>query len=192
MCARFGYSPSVHSWELCNESGPTSQTAYKKAQEFAKFMHETDSHPHLETTSFWSVWAKSFWGDSIIYPDVDYADLHHYTIYHQETDPIFQLQFDAAAWHLLDSTNCFETQAEKPTIRAETGFNNEPGYTLLQAENPGVWFHNMLWSQLNYGGMSDPNCWYPVHSDKFDRAAITKPFSDFIKNILLNTDLHST
>ncbi len=186
LSARFGYSTSLHSWELCNESAPTSPTSYRKAQEFAKFMHENDSHPHLDTTSFWSMWVNSFWGDSNKYPDVDYANLHHYMYHHQETNPVFQLQFDAAAWHLLDSTNCFETQVGKPAIRAETGFSEEPAWSLLQADNPGIWFHNLLWAQLNYGGMSDPNYWFPQHYDKFDRAAVTKSFSDFIKNIPLN------
>ncbi len=88
--ARWGYSPSIHSWELTNEGDPFLTRHYEMADEFGKFMRCrvfgvpvssdagavcTFDHPnrHLVTTSFWHSFPgyaastePGFWGSPII------------------------------------------------------------------------------------------------------------------------------
>ena len=118
--ARWGYSPSIHSWELTNEGDPNLATHYQLADEFGKFMHcrafgvEPGAgdgipcalqHPnaHMVTTSFWKGFpAREFWSNAK-YPNVDYADVHAYVSTSFAPDADRQLmQHDAAyyhAWH---------------------------------------------------------------------------------------------
>ncbi|GIW62688.1 MAG: hypothetical protein KatS3mg090_0514 [Patescibacteria group bacterium] len=96
--ARWGYSVSIHSWELMNEGDPNDQRHYVLADEFGKFMHcevfgqqvnpvtgkcEYD-HPndHMVSTSNFtpngvSFPQTAFWNNSS-YPNVDFADIHRY------------------------------------------------------------------------------------------------------------------
>lgn len=78
LTARWGYSTAVHSWELLNEGDPFNGHHYEQANAFARYIHQTDAHRHLATTSFWHSFPLSeFWGNAA-YPDLDYADLHAY------------------------------------------------------------------------------------------------------------------
>jgi len=78
LSARWGYSTAVHSWELLNEGDPFNGRHYEQANAFARYLHETDTHRHLATTSFWHSYpVAEFWGNAA-YPDLDYADLHAY------------------------------------------------------------------------------------------------------------------
>jgi len=179
LCARWGYSPAVHSWELCNEGPPNDPAHWRRAQEFGACMRLNDAHPHLKTTSFWATWQSAFWGNTSAYPDVDYADLHHYA-------GASELQYDMAAWHLSDSTSCFADAVGKPVIRAETGIDAQPAFNFLSySNNPGVWYHNLLWAQLGYGGMSDPAYWFGEHCARIDRGAVARPFAQFIQRLPL-------
>ena len=92
--ARWGYSTSIHSWELMNEGDPNRIKHHQMADEFGKYLRcrvfgqeigYSDSeectyqHPnrHMVTTSFWFGWPANFWGHSN-YPNLDYADVHAY------------------------------------------------------------------------------------------------------------------
>ncbi len=78
LSARWGYSTAVHSWELLNEGDPFNSYHYEQANAFARYIHQTDAHRHLATTSLWhSFPVAEFWGNPD-YPDLDYADLHAY------------------------------------------------------------------------------------------------------------------
>ena len=78
LTARWGYSTAVHSWELLNEGDPFNGHHYEQANAFARYIHETDPHRHLTTTSLWhSFPVYEFWGNPA-FPDLDYADLHAY------------------------------------------------------------------------------------------------------------------
>lgn len=179
LVARWGYSTAVHSWESCNEADPNDRNAWRHTQTFARVLRETNAHPQLATTSFWCCWVPEFWGDETAYPDVAYADLHEYT-----DDTPFGI--DMAAWvlHLAERTR--ETPVGKPVMLGETGIGT-PGqvyFEQLKAANPGIWYHNLLWAQLNGGsGLTVPNYWWGEHLAMIDREAIARPFVQFVKHL---------
>lgn len=78
LTARWGYSTAVHSWELLNEGNPFNGRHYEQANAFARYIHQTDAHRHLVTTSFWHSFPVADFWDNASYPDLDYADLHAY------------------------------------------------------------------------------------------------------------------
>ncbi len=189
LVARLGYSVAVHSWELNNEGFPDngSGTHARHTQLFAKWMHDMDAHPHLATTSFWSGWEPTFWGDKQKFPDVDYADIHKYSGQDRFSDGTF-MGYDAARFTIEDSLWVASDKIGKPIIRGETGLFS-PGQTqfsYLQQVNPGIWYHNLLWGQLNPGGMSDPNYWWSEHINRINRFTIATPFWQFIKSLDIN------
>jgi hypothetical protein len=175
--ARWGYSPSIHSWELTNEGDPDNPNHYILADEMGKDFHCrvfgvpigpgdgqkcTYDHPndHLVTTSFWhSFPVDQFWGNSK-YPNVDYADVHAYVSTGWLEDPIYES--DSAVFHLDYSTDTRNLLANKPIVRGETGIdylNNQMENTDLQRDLKGVWLHNLLWSSLDPGGLSELYWW---------------------------------
>jgi hypothetical protein len=179
--ARWGYSPSIHSWELTNEGDPSLQKHYELADEFGKFMHcrafsvEPGSgdgarcsldHPnnHLVTTSFWAWFpAPEFWANSR-YPNVDYADVHAYisTSFAPLADRQL-MQWDAAYYHTWHSKYLAGLRVGKPIMRGEAGLDS----TTQQSESvlglnrdlTGVWLHNYLWSGLDSGALSEVYWW---------------------------------
>ncbi|NLE45689.1 MAG: DUF11 domain-containing protein [Chloroflexi bacterium] len=78
LIARWGYSTSVHSWELVNEGDPYSSAHYNAADALGQFMDERDPSRHMTTTSLWhSFPGAELWGNPE-YSAIDYADLHAY------------------------------------------------------------------------------------------------------------------
>jgi PKD repeat protein len=181
LLARWGYSPAIHTWELNNEGPPTSAEHYELAQDFGQFMHTYDSHPHLVTTSFWSEWVPSFWSDNENYPDIDYADIHAYL---SETNDAY----DNAAWQMNLGRQVLQDNVGKPVMLGEFGIGGPSSamFAALSEPNSGVWFHNILWSQLNPGAIYNPNYWWSEHRQEIDLAAITHPFYKFVQNLALN------
>ena len=182
LAARWGYSTAIHSWELINEGPPGDPHHYQMAEEFARFMHETDAHPHLATTSFWSGWEVDFWGNNLDYPDIDYADLH---VYAQQDSPAAA---DETAWILETQQLVYTKLVQMPIISGETGlFTPESDlFSLLESTNPGIWYHNMLWAQLSPQVVFMPNYWWSSHLNAIPRQKITPPFTAFIEEIPLN------
>jgi hypothetical protein len=181
MAARWGYSTAVHSWELNNEGSPDDGRHYEMAQRFAQYMHSVDSHPHLVTTSFWCCWRPDFWKDQQKYPDIDYADLHEY-ISDQES------AYDVAKWSINSSLSMFASNVGKPIMWGESGIG-WPGnefFGLLEKPNDGDWYHDLLWSQLNRGAVSNPNYWWSQHLKQIDARTISKAFHIFVKDLDLN------
>jgi hypothetical protein len=165
--ARWGYSPSIHSWELTNEGDPASTRHYEQADEFGKFMHyrvfgvepgSTFNHPndHLVTTSFWhSFPAAAFWANSS-YPNIDYADLHAYVS--TTTAPTAEkerMKWDAAYYHTWHSQFVATARVGKPVVRGEAGLDvpgKQDEFALgIQRDVTGTWLHNFLWSGLDSG-----------------------------------------
>ena len=184
--ARWGYSPSIHSWELTNEGDPFNTNHYAQTDELGKAMHCrvfgvpvgpgdaqpcTYDHPndHLVTTSLWhSFPAEQFWGNPQ-YPNVDYADVHAYISTGWRDDPSYEI--DAAKFHLdysadvrsnIDWNTAQNNSPTKPVVRGETGID----FVGLQEEQPdlaldgqGIWLHNFLWSSLDAGAMTELYWW---------------------------------
>jgi hypothetical protein len=181
LAARWGYSTAIHSWELNNEGSPDEPRHYEFAQRFARFMHQVDSHPHLVTTSFWCCWRPNFWGDNQNYPDIDYADLHEYVGEREAA-------YDVARWSIESSLAMHASNVGKPIMWGESGIGgpSKDFFKALQVPNSGDWFHDMLWSQLNPGAVSNPNYWWSEHLKQIDRRAISKAFAQFVKDLELN------
>jgi len=206
LAARWGYSTAIHSWELNNEGPPNSTggtppTAphWQTAQAFANYMHTIDAHPHLATTSFWCCWRPDFWGNNTLFGDIDYADLHKYNVNAEKDDKNYTYE-DTADWLIFTSLQTWQSHVGKPVIWAEAGLSNTDYSPLaeLKNPNPGIWYHNFLWAQLNYGGISIPNYWYSEHFSKISptKEQISLPFYNFIKDLDLNkggyTDVAAT
>lgn len=182
IIARWGYSPAVHTWELVNEGPPGNIAHYQMAQDFGKFMHSVDSHPHLVTTSFWSGWESQLWNDNQNYPDLDYADFHIYAN-NEDTSST-----DLAQWQIRLGTEYHKLDIAKPIMRGETGigYPGQPVFNSVSQLRSDVWFHNMLWSQLNPNVIYDPNYWWSQHLSDIQFDEIVPPFKAFIADIPLN------
>jgi len=192
--ARWGYSTSIHSWELLNEGDPFNSQHYTMADEFAKYMHQFKPNQHLVSTSTWHSFPKDdFWSNSE-YSNIDFADVHRYI---PQSDPVFN---DAAQASYVISMQYGALQAGgagKPVIRGETGFvveGSEPPTDLFDGDTEGIWLHNFIWGSINPGGLIE-SYWYenshiyrtnPDGSIQFDHRQHYGVFSDFIQDIPLN------
>jgi len=139
--ARWGYSTTIHSWELLNEGDPWNGLHYSLADEFGRYMHQFAPNEHLVTTSFWhSFPGDDFWANPD-YPSLDYADLHAYAT--TATDTAADSQYYSQLYGAKQPQG-----ANKPLIRGETGFSDE-----VLRDTSGVWLHNFIWAGVNPGGM---------------------------------------
>ncbi len=185
--ARWGYSPSIHSWELVNEGDPRSVDHYRLADELGKYMHcgvfginteavdgiRCDSdHPndHLVTTSFWhSFPVDNFWANGR-YPNIDYADFHAYNstgwlddIAHESDTALYHLDYSKYTRDNFQNATKINNTQSMPIVRGEAGIDpvrgpqQEIGDMALDIK--GVWLHNYLWSRLDYGGVYELYWW---------------------------------
>ncbi len=185
LVARLGYSTAIFGWELNNEGPPDKGDGShaRTTQIFGKWMHDLDAHPHLVNTSFWCCWEPTFWGNKTKFPDVDFGDIHHYGA----TDDMVQ-------WYLDEAMPVINSNIGRPVVRGETGImapgstnTNDADPALLTA-NPGVWYHNMLWSQLHYSSMFEIGYWYGEHGSKITggRTPHARAFANFVKDLDIN------
>ncbi|MEZ5317455.1 MAG: DUF5060 domain-containing protein [Vicinamibacterales bacterium] len=207
--ARWGYSTSVHSWELMNEGDPNSTRHYEQADEFGKFMRcrvfgvevgEGDGarcgfqHPdaHLVTTSFWrGLPADAFWNDPR-YPNLDYVDLHAYVSTSEAPDDDRRvMEDDAAFFHLWHSRQVAGAGFRKPAVRGEAGLDTvdaqDPAALGLARDTRGVWLHNFLWSGLDAGALYELYWWNShVWNDAVDHRGAYAAVASFLADIPLN------
>lgn len=185
IIARWGSSTAVHSWELNNEGPPDdgSGAHARMAQEFASFMRANDAHPHLATTSFWCCWRPTFWGDRRRFPDLGYADIHQYITPADTFADGTPMVYDEARFQAESSLAYASDRVGVPIMRGELGFNDEPVYSQLERPNAGVWFHNLLWAQLNAGAVFDPGYWHRSHFEAIEPGPIARAFGAFVATL---------
>ncbi|MBP1465345.1 PKD domain-containing protein [Candidatus Chloroploca sp. M-50] len=185
LVARWGYTTAVHSWELNNEGPPDdgSGTHAQMTQDFARFMREQDAHPHMASTSFWCCWEPTFWGDRVRFPDVAYADIHEYPTLDVRLADGSPAVYDVAGFQAETSMAYAADKVGRPIIRGEVGLSGEPVFTMLSQANPGIWFHNLLWAQLNPGAVFDPGYWFSEHFNVIDAQAHAVPFAAFVATL---------
>ncbi|KKS80855.1 MAG: hypothetical protein UV56_C0006G0003 [Candidatus Woesebacteria bacterium GW2011_GWC1_43_10b] len=197
LIGRWGYSTAIQSWELNNEGPPNedppgsgSAPHWRTAQAFAKFMHDEDSHPHLATTSLWCCWRPKLWENEILFPDIDYADVHDYSNNSALTEYSGKAATtnDEANWVIETGAMVAEDAIGKPILAGETGLTASSGAPVaeLQQANSGVWYHNMLWTELAAGFVFKPNYWWQEHINFIEKEQISTPFNLFIGNLDLN------
>ena len=207
--ARWGYSPSIHSWELTNEGDPNLTTHYQLADEFGKFMHCRAfgvepglgdgkpcslKHPnaHMVTTSFWKGFpAREFWSNAR-YPNVDYADVHAYVSTSFAPDADRELmQHDAALYHAWHSEHLASMRIRKPIVRGEAGLDSpdEQSETVLglDRDSTGVWLHNFLWAGLDSGALHELYWWNShIWANPADIIRAYRTVSRFLSDVPLN------
>ncbi len=181
VAARWGYSTAIHTWELNNEGSPTDTQHWKLAEDFGKYMHSIDAHPHLVTTSFWSGWVPQFWGDKTDYPDIDYADIHEYV---QDKN----IAYDVVDYETNDAAKVLSANIGKPVMRGEVGLGdpNASFFGYLKQPNTGDWFHDLTWSGLAPGALTNPEYWWGEHRGQIPITTISKAFHLFMKGMDLN------
>ena len=192
--ARWGYSTSIHSWELLNEGDPYNGLHYTLADEFGKYMHQFQPDDHLVSTSFWHSFPKNeFWANPE-YQNIDFADYHQYI--GEESS-----NFLDTAQATLDISMQFGAKqaggAGKPVIRGETGFINSSTWGPTQQftiDSTGIWLHNFIWGGINAGGLIE-SYWYEDdhiykeganHSLVFDLRPEYLTYYNYVKQIPLN------
>ena len=159
-------------------------------------------HPnaHMVSTSFWhSFPASGFWGNKD-WPNVDYADVHTYTNTGWQKNPqhvddmaLYHLDYSADVRAQLDAASGENGIATKPVVRGEVGLDVEVVEEDLLRDMSGVWLHNLLWSTLDPGAMSE--IWWQLRDEiaippgpdgQRGLYEIYKYFSSFVSNIPLN------
>lgn len=75
LLARFGYSRSIHSFELFNEADPFSGNHWNSVQAFCQYVKDHDPHKHLASTSNWHSFPILNWKQCTA---ADYLDMHMY------------------------------------------------------------------------------------------------------------------
>ncbi|MEM2175331.1 MAG: PKD domain-containing protein, partial [Candidatus Micrarchaeia archaeon] len=189
LVARWGYSPAIFAWELNNEGPPYDINHWNTAQAFARYMKQIDSHPQLVSTSFWCCWVPTFGKNNLNYPDISYADVHEYTGDNPQVADA-NYTYDEVAFINSVSKNTFKDNIGKPIILGEHGISgsNWQPISQLSQPNPGVFYHNMLWAQLDYPSVFAANYWYSSHIDNISGgiSKFTKIFSKFISDLNLN------
>lgn len=189
VVARWGYSTAVHSWELNNEGPPELTQHWSTTQSFAQYMKSIDAHPHLASTSFWCCWRPSFWGNTSLYPDVGYADLHDYSG-NSETSG-FNYADDVVGGMIKINSVVNNSNINKPTIIGEQGLSRMPEWwnpatdSWLNTPNDGTWWRQLQWATAFHpGAVSSPGYWFPSHLKQFNREQI----STVLKNYLLGVE----
>ena len=205
--ARWGYSPNIHSWELVNEGNPNEPLHYILADEMGKYFRtafipkgQQTQHPdlHLVTTSFWNNYPEQFW-NSAAYPNVDYADIHHYA--HETDEKPFDAIYDVNDFNdsaLFSQKLSMQYGARqpqgpnKPLVRGETAFAFDGTDRFAQDASHGLWLHNFIWAGINAGGLIELYWTGAPTQDQLYRAGdhdyrpMYKTFYNFIRDIPLN------
>ncbi len=181
IVARWGYSPSILSWELFNEidelqwSDPGYwdwQALIDWHQDMAQYIRSIDAHRHLVNTS-----TGSFKTHADLYglPELGFAEMHFYYVAgccsYAPSDPAGRDMADLTRYyaHLT-----YRSVTGKPGIIGEWGLldQNWGPSPYLDDDDPGIHLHNGLWSALmsgmaatglswhwNYHHQSDPEWW---------------------------------
>lgn len=190
MQARWGYSTNIHSWELLNEGDPWNGRHYALAQAMAQYMKQFRPNHHMATTSFWGdVPRDNFWANAA-YPDIDYADIHHYIFqdsvnltirinnsfpavavapgdFNDSASPVMKFSKLVGAKHPTNGAN-------KPVMRGETGFvvgTTDGWQNAIRTDTQGIWLHKFVWAGMNPGGVIE--CYW------YDTEHIYPPGKDF-------------
>lgn len=152
--ARWGYSTSIHSWEILNEGSPTSEPHAFMIDEMAKYLKQYPLNYHLLTTSTWHSFPKNLFWQNPELPDIDYADFHHYSYFTSD------IASDSNYYGQLYGAKT-EEGAGIPLVRGETGYPS----TDLTLDSQGTWFHNYIWVGLNSSGVYEQffDAAYQIH-----------------------------
>lgn len=179
IIARWGYSPSILSWELFNEidelqwSDPdhwNSQDMIDWHQEMAQYIKSIDAQRHLVNTS-----TGSFKTHSDLYglPEMDFAQIHFYYVAgccsYAPSDPTGRDMADLTRYY---SHLVYGSVTGKPSIVGEWGLLNQNWIdsAFLNTDDKGIHLHNGLWSSLMSGMAATGLSWHWQYHREHDPA----------------------
>lgn len=174
IVARWGYSPSVAVWELCNEvnysaasrSDPGLVRAWHR--EMAAYLHETDPNRHLVSTSFGS---SDRCEDPTIWrlPEIDSTIIHIYT-----NDPVMGL------WQRVATKRGYG----KPCLGGECGIPFPSVNKAYERDPEGLHFHNASWASIMSGAAGNVLPWWgDRYWNTLDLVPLLKPLADFCQDV---------
>ena len=179
IVARWGYSPSILSWELFNEidelrwadqanfdSGDLADWHAAKA----RTIKSIDAHQHIVNTSTGSFKTHPYLYEAL--DDIDYAQIHFYFVPEWPWHPSDPEGRDMAALTRYYSNKVYESVSAEPAIVGEfglagTGWGESPH---LEHDDQGIHLHNALWSSLMSGMASTGLSWHWNAHQQFDTA----------------------
>ncbi len=175
LVARYGFSPSILSFELFNEVdwvesySAISGTTWH--QEMASFLKAIDINQHMVTTS-----TKGDSFTSSIYrvfelDEIDYVNVHAYGIYH----------------HVLTlpgkQNTGFET-FDKPILYSEVGYSGQGGVDQTTKDPQNITLSQALWGGFMGGGAgSGMNWWWESWIDRTDAYSVYQAAARFAKQM---------
>jgi len=179
IIARWGYSPSILSWELFNEinelewSDPehwNRQDMIDWHQEMAQYITSTDAHGHMTNTSTGSFKAHPDLYDAL--PEMEFAQIHYYYVPGWPWHPSDPEGQDMAVLTRYYSDLVHNSVTSEPSIVGEWGLLNEQwtGSPYLDSDDIGVHLHNGLWSSLMSGMATTGLNWHWPHHEIHDTA----------------------
>ncbi len=168
LVARWGYSPSILSWEFFNEidelqwsvSDWNWQSILNWHQEMGQYINSIDAFKHLTNTS-----TGSFKTHPDLYqalPEMNLAEMHFYYVPGWQFAPSDPQGQDMANLMRYYSFLLYNSVSNKPSIVGEWGILNENWVAspYLDSDDKGVHIHNGLWSSLMSGMASSGLVWY--------------------------------
>jgi len=174
LIARWGYSPNVLIWELCNEVN-YSEASKKRPEdvrrwhrEMAGYLREIDPNRHLISTSFGSgeacedpaIWAL---------PEIDSTIIHTYS-----NDTV------QALWRRLGIKRTYG----KPCLGGESGIHFPIVDRAYEIDPTGLHFHNSHWASILSGGAGNVLHWWASrYWDSQDLPRLFRPLAGFCKGI---------
>lgn len=178
VVARWGYSPSVASWEYFNEMNPglPTEAAYR---EWARYLDEIDPYRHLRSTSAWGPAPKDY-----ALPELSFADLHWYL------RPAWGPLWKDAAGAALDRARYLLSQTSgKPAILGEFGLADDKwGLSPhMKADTELVHFHNALWASAHSGLAGAALFWWWDTLDPMNAYVHYRPLADYLAGIPFTT-----
>jgi hypothetical protein len=212
---RWLYSPSIHSLELCNESGwyqdPRGSgrvLSFDSAWHLAELVKILSPRPVMMTNSFWGYWIGDFFNDPAKGHLIDYSDQHLYSQQSGSSDAISNVWDDSAAY----VRECFQffqgyknSGYSRPIVRGEGGVavsGTGPQHPEVQKESLGLWYHKKLWAHVGILGFSCDGEWYPrtfkdctswdadpgcqYPNAQFDTFKMFQAYENFMKNEPVN------
>lgn len=190
--ARWGWSTSLASIELVNESAPGAY--FGLLEDLCAYFHQSNQIPKMTTTSFWSEWVPEFWFSSCS----DFADVHAYL---KTTGFLESWDIDGRTYDRKDfvedpalairSYGEFFSQdplRTKPVIIGETDIDQEGDQApdpMLSLDISGYWLVDWLWGHLAAQGVTGL-LWNPENILQNHLYPIFRNFSAFIKGISMS------
>ena len=174
MVARWGYSPNVMVWELCNEVN-YSQASREQPQlvrdwhrEMTAYLRRIDPYGRPLSTCFGSSDARE---DPAIWrlPNIDTTIIHIYTN-----------SIVPDLWRRMGT----KWQYGKPCIGGESGIPFPTVDRAWEKDPKGLHFHNCLWASVLSGGAGNVLHWWASrYWNPLDLAPQFQPIADFCKDV---------